>query len=69
MSKLNNALRRVRVGITMGDPSGIGPEIVAKILAAQVLKRAASFIIIGDKWVFDKCQILKIKNHIFDFFL
>jgi 4-hydroxythreonine-4-phosphate dehydrogenase len=42
----------IRIGITMGDPSGIGPEITAKAVAQ--LKGLAQFVIIGDGYVFDK---------------
>lgn len=44
--------RAVRVGITMGDPSGIGPAIVLKSL--QKLKNSADFMIIGDSWVLNQ---------------
>lgn len=50
----------VKVGITMGDPSGIGPYITSK--AIQQIKDAADFVIIGDKWVFDKWQSSKSKE-------
>jgi 4-hydroxythreonine-4-phosphate dehydrogenase len=42
----------IRVGITMGDPSGIGPEIIAKAVAK--LRGLARFVIIGDNYVFDR---------------
>jgi len=35
------------VGITMGDPAGIGPEVVVKALADPDIRRAAKFIIFG----------------------
>lgn len=35
------------IGITMGDPGGIGPEIVVKALADPALRRQAKFIIFG----------------------
>jgi 4-hydroxythreonine-4-phosphate dehydrogenase len=35
------------IGITMGDPAGIGPEIVLKALADRELRRQARFIIYG----------------------
>lgn len=41
-----------RVGITIGDPSGIGPSITA--LAVRDLCARAHFVVIGDKWVFEK---------------
>lgn len=31
---MNEAITRDRIGITMGDPAGIGPEIIVKTLAA-----------------------------------
>ena len=42
----------------MGDPSGIGPEIIAKALTK--LKARAEFVVVGDKWVFDKNKKLNI---------
>ena len=35
------------IGITMGDPGGIGPEIVVKALSDPLLRQAAKFIIFG----------------------
>ncbi|MHC4883363.1 MAG: 4-hydroxythreonine-4-phosphate dehydrogenase PdxA [Planctomycetota bacterium] len=35
------------IGITMGDPGGIGPEIVVKALADPMIRRLAKFIIFG----------------------
>jgi len=36
------------LGITMGDPAGIGPEISAKALADRQVRRAARALVIGD---------------------
>ena len=49
MAKLKH---KVRVGITMGDPSGIGPEIIVKALVK--LKNFAQFSVIGDMGVLNK---------------
>lgn len=35
------------IGITMGDPAGIGPEIIVKALADPEIRRAAKFIVFG----------------------
>ena len=35
------------IGITMGDASGIGPEVVVKALADPEVRRAAKFVIFG----------------------
>ena len=42
--------RRVlpRIGITMGDPAGIGPEVVLKAVAEDEIRRACIPVIIGD---------------------
>jgi len=45
---------KVKVGITMGDPSGIGPAIIAKALSR--LRGIAEFVVIGDEWVLKKVQ-------------
>jgi 4-phospho-D-threonate 3-dehydrogenase / 4-phospho-D-erythronate 3-dehydrogenase len=37
-----------RIGITMGDPAGIGPEVVLKAVAEDEIKRVCVPIIIGD---------------------
>ena len=39
--------RKPVVGITMGDPAGIGPEVVVKSLADPAVRRSARFVIYG----------------------
>lgn len=36
-----------RIGITLGDPRGIGPEIVAKALASPDVRDGAEYVVIG----------------------
>jgi 4-hydroxythreonine-4-phosphate dehydrogenase len=43
-----------RIGITLGDPAGIGPEVIAKCLASRVLQKKADFTLIGDELIFAK---------------
>ncbi len=45
-----------RIGILPGDPGGIGPELVAKVLDDQSLRDRARILLIGDKPVFDLGQ-------------
>jgi 4-hydroxythreonine-4-phosphate dehydrogenase len=40
--------RKPRVGITMGDPAGIGPEVVLKAVAEESVRRACVPVIVGD---------------------
>jgi 4-hydroxythreonine-4-phosphate dehydrogenase len=60
---------KIRIGITMGDPSGIGPEVIVK--AMPFVRGAAEFLIIGDSQVLERafgqrkiqaCAILDLKN-------
>jgi 4-hydroxythreonine-4-phosphate dehydrogenase len=39
----------IRIGITLGDPAGIGPEIIEKALASPQLRDRADFLIIGER--------------------
>lgn len=36
-----------RIGITLGDPRGIGPEVIASALAAPAVREAARYVLIG----------------------
>lgn len=61
MTKIGFSHSRLRVGITMGDPSGIGPLIIAS--AIPRLSRLADFTVIGDERVFRKNLKSRIRNH------
>jgi len=50
---------KIKVGITIGDPSGIGPAITLK--AIKKLKGLAEFVVIGDSWVFNR--VTKSPSH------
>ena len=43
----NSITNQPVIGITMGDPTGIGPEVVVKALAEADIRKAAKFIIFG----------------------
>ena len=52
---------KLLIGITMGDPCGIGPEIILKSLKSPAIRKIANYVIIGNKNVFDQAaRILKI---------
>lgn len=38
----------MKIFITLGDPAGIGPEVIQKALASQELKGLAEFVVVGD---------------------
>jgi len=46
------------VGITLGDPVGVGPEVVAKALASGELNGIARLVVIGSVPVLDKALAL-----------
>ena len=46
------------IAIPIGDPAGVGPEIVVKALCSDVVKNCANCIIIGDKKVLSKAIAL-----------
>lgn len=58
------------IAITMGDPAGIGPEVIAKSLCNPSLKKRGPFLIIGDYTVFrcykktipSNCSFLDLKT-------
>jgi len=58
------------IGITLGDPAGIGPEVLAKSLANPRLRNTAQFILIGDSTVLNRylkkiprhCRLIDLKN-------
>ena len=47
-----------RIAIIPGEPAGIGPELVARLLAEPDVAEAASILLVGDRHVFElgRCQ-------------
>jgi len=41
-----------RIGVVLGDPNGIGPELAAKLLAAEEVRERTEIVVIGDEHVF-----------------
>ena len=44
------------VAVTFGDASGIGPELVAKLLVRPEALAAAHIVLVGDAWVWERGQ-------------
>lgn len=51
-----------RIGITLGSPTGIGPEVIAKSLKNKSIRNSAEFVIFGDKKSFKKYFPKHIKD-------
>ena len=45
-----------RVGILLGDHSGIGPEIIVKLLSRIERQRLTGVLVIGERWAFEDAQ-------------
>jgi 4-hydroxythreonine-4-phosphate dehydrogenase len=44
------------VALTLGDPAGIGAELIAKLLSRSELVAQANVALIGDRWLWDEGQ-------------
>jgi len=42
------------IGLTMGDPAGVGPEIILRALRMGHVRREARFVLFGNRSVFDR---------------
>ena len=47
-------MERSRIAVTLGDPAGIGPEIVAKTFNVKELYDEADIVLVGDKNVLER---------------
>ena len=44
------------VALTLGDPAGIGPELIARLLAQPDATADANIVLIGDRWLWEDGQ-------------
>ncbi|WP_341315443.1 4-hydroxythreonine-4-phosphate dehydrogenase PdxA [Paraburkholderia sp. IMGN_8] len=44
------------VALTLGDPAGIGPELIAKLLAKPAATEHANIVLVGDRWLWEDGQ-------------
>ncbi|PMS35751.1 4-hydroxythreonine-4-phosphate dehydrogenase [Trinickia symbiotica] len=44
------------VALTLGDPAGIGPELIAKLLARPAATERANIVVVGDRWLWEDGQ-------------
>ncbi|WP_310460200.1 4-hydroxythreonine-4-phosphate dehydrogenase PdxA [Sphaerotilus sp.] len=44
------------VALTLGDPAGIGPELIARLLARPQTTAQANTVLVGDRWLWDEGQ-------------
>src|ERR1700724_1058766 len=46
------------VALTLGDPAGIGPELMAKLLARRDVIEHAKVVLVGDFWLWEEGQAI-----------
>jgi len=44
------------VALTLGDPAGIGAELIARLLARPEATRLANVVLVGDRWLWNEGQ-------------
>ncbi len=44
------------IALTLGDPAGIGPELIAKLMSDQTRMAHANVVLIGDPWLWGEGQ-------------
>ena len=67
---MTNKIPRSLIAITIGDPAGVGPEIILKSLAAGGLPKIPGYVISGDRGVLEKtgrllgsgCPLISIRS-------
>ena len=53
---------KINIGILLGDPSGIGPELVSKLLSEEITNKA-NLIIIGEKKILESGNKITAKKN------
>ncbi|HSI59578.1 MAG TPA: 4-hydroxythreonine-4-phosphate dehydrogenase PdxA [Ideonella sp.] len=48
---MNNSADQPVVALALGDPAGIGPELIARLLARHELVAQANVVLVGDPWL------------------
>lgn len=59
MSSPNDTFRpgdRPLIGLVLGDPGGIGPELIAKLLAAPETPESGRAVLVADPWLWEEGQ-------------
>src|SRR3954463_6267262 len=52
------------IALAMGDPAGISPELTAKAVSLDDVRKAAWVIVIGDRRVYDEgAKVAKVSAH------
>src|ERR1700761_8066585 len=58
MVSLTKDLTKPAVALTLGDPAGIGSELMAKLLVRHDLLKRANVVLVGDPWLWEEGQAI-----------
>ena len=53
---------KINIALLLGDPSGIGPELISKLLSEEITDKV-NIIVIGEKKILDDGNKISGKNH------
>ena len=53
---------KINIAILLGDPSGIGPELVSKLLTEKVTNKA-NIVVIGEKKILEEGNRISGNSH------
>ena len=58
--------KKMNIAILLGDPSGIGPELVSKLLSEEITNKA-NIVVIGEKNILEQGNKISGKSHNLNF--
>jgi 4-hydroxythreonine-4-phosphate dehydrogenase len=54
---MSAAILKPTIAVTIGDPAGVGPEVVLKALSDPKIQALASWVVVGDRAALDKAGV------------
>ena len=57
---------KINIAVLLGDPSGIGPELISKLLSEEITNRA-NIVVIGEKNILENGNKISGKSHNLEF--
>ena len=57
---------KINIAMLLGDPSGIGPELISKLLSEEITNKA-NIVVIGEKNILENGNKISGKSHSLQF--
>ncbi len=57
---------KINIAVLLGDPSGIGPELISKLLSEEIINQA-NIVVIGEKNILESGNKISGKSHDLEF--